>query len=368
MGIVILIMCVTGLLLAFERQIVQIADRRALAPVSSGSVRLPLEALVGKLPDAADGLSSITLSADRSEPVAFAFGRERILFLDPYNGRLLGQNSRGVRSFFSSIERWHRALGADLRGHGAGRAIADVANFLFLFLILSGTYLWLPRVWSAQRLRSITRFRRNLSGKAAFWNIHNVVGIWCAVPLFILVLSGVIMSFTWANNLLFRLSGTEPPQGGPRQAEGQHRIAHRKQDIPLTMALAALFKRAGDQVPGWHTLTLRWEPGASADVFTIDQGNGGQPQLRSQLTLNARNGAVRRWEPFSSYSTGRRWRAWVRFLHTGEAVGPLGQIVAAVAAFGGAVLVITGLWMAWLRLGLKRSAKRNENTALTVSR
>src|SRR5690242_13436323 len=114
-GIVILIMCLTGVALAFERQIVQIADRTARAPVSSGSVLLPLEALVSKLPRGAEGLSAITVSADRSEPVAFAFGRERIVYLDPYNGSMLGKGSMIVLAFSFKLERWHDALGSKIR-------------------------------------------------------------------------------------------------------------------------------------------------------------------------------------------------------------------------------------------------------------
>ena len=260
------------------------------------------------------------------------------------------------------IERW-----AQLRGRGPGRAIADAANFLFLFLVVSGFYLWLPRVWSSQRVRSIILFRRNLSGKSALWNIHNVIGIWCVIPLFVLVLSGVVMSYTWANNFLFRLSGTEPPRPNARQEQGLHRVPHCTESAP-SITLAALFERAGKQVPGWRTISLRWEPGTPAHVFTIDRGNGGQPQLRSQLTLSACDGAVKHWEPFSSNPTGRRWRAWVRFLHTGEAIRFAGQIAAALAALGGAGLVITGLAMAWLRLGAARRAKRKECSVLAASR
>jgi PepSY-associated TM region len=59
-GIVILIMCVTGVALAFERQILQIADRTARAPVSSGSARLPLETLVSELPPMAPTVSPLS--------------------------------------------------------------------------------------------------------------------------------------------------------------------------------------------------------------------------------------------------------------------------------------------------------------------
>lgn len=84
-------------------------------------------------------------------------------------------------------------------------------------------------------------------------------------------------------------------------------------------------------------------------TFAIDLGNGGQPQLRSQLTLDRKTGEVVRWEPYSNNTLGRRLRTWMRFAHTGEVYGLAGQTVAALASLGGAFLVYTGLSLAWRR-------------------
>jgi uncharacterized iron-regulated membrane protein len=54
--------------------------------------------------------------------------------------------------------------------------------------------------------------------------------------------------------------------------------------------------------------------------------------------------AIRR-EPFAGQNMDRRLRAWVRPLHTGD----LGQSIAFLASAGGAVLVWTGLSVAWRR-------------------
>jgi uncharacterized iron-regulated membrane protein len=82
----------------------------------------------------------------------------------------------------------------------------------------------------------------------------------------------------------------------------------------------------------------------------IDQGNGGQPHKRAQLTLDRKTGEVTRWEPFSSYSTGRKLRSFLRFAHTGEVAGVVGQTVAGLASLGGAFLVWTGISLALRRL------------------
>ncbi|HEX6736709.1 MAG TPA: PepSY domain-containing protein, partial [Vicinamibacteria bacterium] len=44
-----------------------------------------------------------------------------------------------------------------------------------------------------------------------------------------------------------------------------------------------------------------------------------------------------------------RLRSWMRWIHTGEAGGWPGQAVAGLASAGGALLVWTGLALAWRR-------------------
>ncbi len=79
-------------------------------------------------------------------------------------------------------------------------------------------------------------------------------------------------------------------------------------------------------------------------------GSGGRPDLRAQLTLERATGAIEKWEPYESQSTGRRLRTWSRWIHTGEAGGVTGQAVAGVVSAGVAVLVWTGIALAWRRL------------------
>jgi uncharacterized iron-regulated membrane protein len=59
---------------------------------------------------------------------------------------------------------------------------------------------------------------------------------------------------------------------------------------------------------------------------------------------------VRARQPFASQSPGQRTRSWIRFLHTGEALGLPGQIVASVASLASLVMIWTGLALAYRRL------------------
>jgi len=96
-------------------------------------------------------------------------------------------------------------------------------------------------------------------------------------------------------------------------------------------------------------------------TFFIQEPVGWHPTPRSQLVLDPVTAEVVRWEPFAGQNMGRRLRAWVRPLHTGEAAGLVGQTVALAASAGGAGLVWTGIALAWRRFtSWRRRARSGE--------
>jgi uncharacterized iron-regulated membrane protein len=350
-GAVILVMSITGVLLAFERQINAWSDSKFHVTAAPDTARLPIESLLYKVAQAAGAApSAMTVRADPRAPIEFSFGREKIIFADPYSGAVLGEHSRALRQFFEAVEKWHRALGAQLGRSSWGRSATGACNFVFALLVCSGLYLWLPKKWNWTSIRPALWFRRGVRGKARNWNWHNTAGIWSALPLLLITVSGVIMSYPWANNLLYKAAGSPVPQANAqsRPAAGE-RPAQRARSAGGDVGLDRLFQKAEQRVPGWHSVSLQGLIAGPA-VFSIDTGNGGQPNKRAQLTLDRANGKVIRWEPFSSQTLGRRLRSYARFGHTGEAAGLPGQIVAAFASMGGALLVWTGISLALRRL------------------
>jgi uncharacterized iron-regulated membrane protein len=363
-GIVILLMCVTGVLLTYERQLIAWADSGYRSTPSVDARPLPMDALLARLrevhPDIA--ATTITVRADEDAAVAIAAG-QRTVYVDRYSGAVVGEASRGgVRKFMADMRAWHRWLAVEGDGRPVARAITGWSNFLFLFIVMSGIYLWFPRKWTWAQVRSVVLFNPAARGKARDFNWHNVIGSWCAVPLFIVVLSALPISFGWFNAFVYRAVGEAPPPPAgaaaaarpseSRQEQNESRRENSRGDAgaasPVTVD--ALWTRAQAQVPGWRSVSLRVpsSPTAAA-VFTIDRGDGGQPHLRSTLTLDAQTGSIRSFETFADLTLGRRIRNTMRFAHTGEVLGIPGQTIAGVVSAGGAVLVWTGLALAWRR-------------------
>jgi uncharacterized iron-regulated membrane protein len=355
-------MSVTGVLLTYQRQISAWADTRGYH-IEPAPQRMSADAIVATVAEVRPDLSptAVIVRSDPAAPVSLAIGTGRQLFVDPYTGAVLGEgNGQNVRAFFRRVVEWHRYVAMSGESRPLGRAITGAANLMFLFVVVSGLYLWWPRTFTWAAIRNITWFRGRLSARARDFNWHNTIGFWSAIPLAIIVAGGVVISYPWATALVYRAYGEQPPApaGAARSAapaataavkagSGSHEVARAERGHA---ALETLLARAASQMPGWKTLSIALPSnGATRVVVTLDSGDGGQPHKRATLTLNGLTGSVERWEPFASQSSGRRARTWLRFAHTGEVYGGVGQTVAGLVTAGAVVLVWTGLAMALRR-------------------
>ena len=311
-GLVILVLCVTGTLLTYEKQVTRWADGYRRAPIA-GATRLPVETLLARVRETRSALpSSVMLEADPTAPATLAYGREGTLFVDPYDGAVLGEGSSRARAFFRSVTDWHRWLSASGDNRARGKAVTGAANLVFLFIVMSGVYLWWPRSWTRRSLRAVTWFQGGLPGKARDFNWHNVIGFWTALPLFFVVLGGVVISYPWATALLYRLTGSPPPSEAPRR-EAPPASA---KDVSLE-GLNAAWAAAEGHVPAWQTLTLRLPNAADAPwTFAIDTARGAvRPNQLRQLTLDRKTGALVRFEPSGARAPGESC-GWLRFTST----------------------------------------------------
>jgi uncharacterized iron-regulated membrane protein len=355
-GLVVLMMSVTGVLLAYERQIVAAADRSSYAQPEPTAMRRPLTELLTVAQREQPGFqpTAITVRSERGAPVVFAAGRNGTLLVDPYTATIQEPGSTALREFFEGVEGWHRWFNVGGDSRATARAITGASNLVFLLLVLSGMYLWLPRVWKWAAFKTRVAFNaRATTSKARDFNWHHVFGIWSALPLAVVVATAVVFSYPWANALVYRSVGEEPPVRGPpgggqARTPGNTESGPANGSTPQPLTYDQLFARAAAHAE-WQTLTLAL-PVASTARFTIDQGNGGQPQRRHTLTLDTATGDVQSWAPFSSQPPGQRLRTWIRFLHTGEALGIAGQTIAAIVSATSVIMVWTGLALAWRRL------------------
>jgi uncharacterized iron-regulated membrane protein len=371
-GLLILLMSVTGVLLTYERQIVDAAAQGNRVELTPGAPRLDADTLAAMARSALPPNARVSLifDSDPAQPVVIQAGREASLLLNPYTGAAINDASVSWRGFFRTVENWHRWLGG--RPQSTRANLLDVANLLFLFIIASGIYLWLPAVWRWRTFRGLMLFQaRYINAKVRDFNWHHVFSFWMLLPLFVIALSGVVMSYGWANNLVYAAFGEQPPQRGGPPGPGAPGGATRDARPPQPGAnaarasLQAILNVASNQVPVWRRITIPGAiPGTTVDIAIELQSEESRPP-RQTLTLDTKDASpVRLTRPASGsarQSPGQRARTWFRFAHTGEQYGIVGQTVAGIASLAACFLAYTGLALAWRRL-ISPLLKRRQET------
>jgi len=310
-----------------------------------------------------------------------------LYFVNPYTGEVRQPASRRIRDFLQFSESVHRQLALTSEARKPfGRAITGACSAAFLFLALSGLFLWWPRQWSWRGFKATAVVNFGLVGRARDFNWHNTVGFWSAPFLIVTTLCALPMSYRWANNLLYTATGNAPPVSG---------AASPAIDVPAPppgakpLSQDAMLAAAQREFPEWSYISFRFgggrgQGGAHAKEMTGDSGERRAPQAvnvmvqthdqypffaSTMLSLDPYTGSVLKREPFADQNAGRQLRTWARYLHTGEALGWPGKVIAALASLCAVVLVWTGFALAWQRfVGRRRSANGRQFSQMDVGR
>ncbi len=345
-GLVVAMMSLTGVLLTYERQMVGWADSSSWPSPAENASRVSVEEIVASASASGIRAGRVTYYSDPALPVLVGGGRrDPSTYVDAYTGAVLGVPSNGMRDVMQTLTGWHRWFDVDGEHRATAEFITGWSNFLFLFLIVSGAYLWLPKIMRWPLFRQRLRFAghyRNAKERDFYW--HHIFAAWSFAPLVVVIATGVVISFPWANRLLTDLVGDEP--GRPVEA-----AVAEAQASGDPMSLDELLRRAMAQTPSWNSIAMTVpEPGSRTVSFQVDTGSGRQPHLRTTVMLDAYTGKVVGSSVFSDLPAASRAISWNRYLHTGESFGFIGQTIAGLVSFASLIMVWTGFALAWRRL------------------
>src|SRR5690606_30275911 len=308
-GLVVFMMSLTGVILMYERQVNDWAAAQHYVPAVEQGERLPLEQLLAiqrvRQPDARP--TTLVLTNDPGAPVALRAGRAGGLSLNPYNGEPMETGSPGLDRFFNTVTGWHRWFNVQGEGRAFWREVTGVSNVIFLFLVVSGIYLWFPSIWKWVMFKSRLVFRGEYpDSKSRDFHWHHIFGIWAAIPLFFVVYTGAVISYPWAANLMYTVFGAEIPQpagggagAGAAGPGGQGRGAAPQQEGSAVITanylpLNTLVERALAQTDGeWKRLNVTLPAASDPQIqIEVDPGNGAQAHKRYTLSLDRATGNI----------------------------------------------------------------------------
>ena len=352
-GLVILMLAATGVILSLEETVTGLAERRHLVAAPEGAERLPPEEIA-----VAAGFTATSLSyrSDPRAPVRVYEGQDRYARVNPYTGQVLATGPGGLERFFESAHNWHRWFNVSGGSVRRARALTGAVNVAFLFLLVTGPILWIPRPVTRRSLANVILLRPGARGARRDLNWHQVVGIWSVVPLAAIAATGVTTSYPAVGDRVYPMVGNAVPAGAWAVASasggmGVDEAATSDSARVPEPDLRAVLATAEAWAPGWRTLILNLPRPADSEVrVEVRGGRAGQPHRTGFLTLDAASGAGRAWESFADDSPARRAQQFLRYAHTGEYWGLGGQLLAGLFSLAATLMVWTGLSLAVRRL------------------
>ncbi len=411
-GIIIAMLCGTGAILAFEKEILAWVDRDQLqVDIPIDATRLSIDELYAAARSAEPDttFSSIETQADSSKAWKLTVGRGDFRYLNPYTGEIAEPASKSWKPFFSFNLRLHRWLVQSGDSRAIGKHITGAANLAFIGLGLSGLYLWFPRTLVWRLFKNNLLFSKKAKGKNRDYNWHNVFGFWALIPILIMAITGSVFSYGWSRDLANKLLGPSlsraPLQsdqeisrrGRPLSLEDRYASAQGWSDdwSSITLPLASGRGRRGgpgaantergtgggseQAVQRGHNHRARGQGEVAAGNHGHGHSHGGSGQSRgsgrgssgtisikekgqwfplspSRLLMNPRNGEILASSDVKEWTFRQKIRASIRGMHTGEAGLLPGKIIAFLGCAAGLMLVYTGFALSWRRFfGKKKS-------------
>ena len=329
-GVFILILGVTGSIMAFEPELDHLFNAKLFKVEPRGQL-LPVAAVIEAVSKAMPKERPFNIGIPGAPDLAYvvAIRPQGQVFVNGYTGEILGTRGGG-RTFLGNVHQFHLRL---LWGK-TGQTIVGIVGVVTVFLLISGIYLW----WPLKRVAINT----SASWRRITFDLHNAVGIFSVVFLLLLSVTGVIIAyddtiFSW----LYKVTNTAPlgrtaqstPQPGAR---------------PISLDQALEIARA--TIPGARPISVVVPAGAKASIsipmrFPEDLTPGG----RSWVVLDQFSGKVLLMQSSRTAPGVTRMIIANRAIHTGDIFGIPSKLLASICSSIVILQAITGVYMWWKR-------------------
>lgn len=378
-GLVIMIACLTGAILVFEKELQEIFNQERYYVENPGK-RLEITQLVDAVakqqPEAK--LASVRLYTNPLKTVEVGItipekdkdsGEKKapkekgktekekisqsgtlkpthIAYVNPYTAQVIEVHSP-KKSFFTKTMALHRwLLGSN---GGIGKYIVGVSTFLFMFILISGVILWWPKTRRIFLQRINVKWDGNW--KRLNHDLHLVFGFYSAIFLFIFAFTAMSWSFEWFNKGIYKVTNTSPILPDPPLSN------YDADNSPITIDDAFIAASSVAQQSVYYQLLI---PKDSVSVFTVVTLPANvRPNEADTYYIDQFSGKIAGELKHADRNLGQRLRTNIKPLHTASIFGIPSKIIGFIVCLLGCTFPVTGIIM-WLnRLKTeKRTLKR----------
>jgi len=280
----------------------------------------------------------------------------KTVFVNQYTGKILGEAPDDI-AFFTVMYRLHRfLLQSRPQGDGIfwGKRIVGISTIIFVFIIITGIVVWVPRrgcSWGNRFKISVKHGWHRL-----WYDLHVAGGIYVALLLLVMALTGLTWAFPWYRTAFYGIFAPERNELSTTENNSLDIAANEPTDT-TTLTPFAVWQRVYDDVKQRSNYV---EISINPDEVRARISDCGNRRASDYYKFDTATGAITSVELYENTSNNSKLRGWVYSLHTGSWGGFWVRLIYFIAAMFGATLPLTGYYL-WIRRIFLRKTKKGKS-------
>lgn len=360
-GLVVFIVSLTGCIYVFQEEICLLFQTGVFRNVETQNTPFisPLT-IKEKVEDAFEGeITYMNVSVyPKGDRVTIVWMRDQdrkyqAFLLNPYSGEIIHSYPYNL-NFWGIVLFLHTSLGIP----GFGHHIVAIATLIFVILLISGLFLWLPKSKKGYKQRFSIKW--GASPRRLNYDLHNVLGFYMTWVAIFIAVSGLIWSYSWMDQAIYWLAS-----GGktPEQAEVVTSVYQNTQ-LASQHVIDDSLQQIIKQHPGLNNYYLVYPADStSAYSLTLNTEAGFFYNRHDTYFLDQYTGDILDEVLWKDKNNGDKLQEANYNIHVGAILGLPGKIIAFFASLIATSLPVTGFLIWWGRGKKKKGKHRYNNTS-----
>jgi len=278
------------------------------------------------------------------------------IYVDQYSGKVLRVLDQRYDWIFMT-RMLHQCL---LLNYETGHLIVGFSTLFVIVMLLTGVVLWWPKNKAALRQRFTIKWKARW--RRVNYDIHNVGGFYLHVIIFVLAVTGLVWTFDWWRDGIYRVLGNDPKEIFAKHDPPAYAVDHLQ--LPAQRALNDATRRRKNWT-GMHFSfpKLNGDTPGEFSVFVRYDDNNVWAESDS-YSYHAQTGELHYLKTHEQKLLGEKWRNSNYAIHVGSIYGLPTKILACLAALFLASMPVTG-FLIWK--GRKQKSEKKKKVVLVHS-
>jgi uncharacterized iron-regulated membrane protein len=242
------------------------------------------------------------------------------------------------------LDRIEEPLIGELPNKKLGSYISGTATILFTLGVITGIIIWFPQ--KIKNWKQGLKIKWNANWKRVNHDIHNSLGFYSCIFLFMMGITGPQWSFEWYKTGLRKTLGTYQPADAPKPELPKSDTTSTKGSKSI---LFTDYIKSVDKVLDYKGDLIITMPTDSAEAVLVNKTKTGffAPVAADKIYLDQYTSALIKAEIFSEKPFNERVSNSIKALHVGDVYGKFSKIIYFLACLIATSLPVTGtlIWI-----------------------